>query len=158
MTHIDLSHDITVGMETYPGLPTPIVEDHLSEALIRPNPTIAAQPDRVDDVLYRLRAVIMGVRSDGLVKANEEYAAWLTGGHNKSAFIDQPLDRVLVKRPKRIAGRRGVMTCVQHTMFMALRDEHQGAVKGVNLIEEHRDVHGLRFRHADLRFPHPLGA
>ena len=56
-----------------------LVEDHLNEALIRLNPTIAAQPDRVDDVLYRLRAIIMGVRSDGLIKANEEFAAWLTG-------------------------------------------------------------------------------
>ncbi|MDC1390180.1 HsdR family type I site-specific deoxyribonuclease [Acidimicrobiales bacterium] len=56
-----------------------LVEAHLSEALIRLNPTIAAQPDRVDDVLYRLRAIVMGVRSDGLVKANEEFAAWLTG-------------------------------------------------------------------------------
>ncbi|MCG2795238.1 MAG: HsdR family type I site-specific deoxyribonuclease [Actinomycetia bacterium] len=56
-----------------------LVEEHLREALIRLNPTIAAQPDRVDDVLYRLRAIIMGVRSDGLVKANEEFAAWITG-------------------------------------------------------------------------------
>ena len=56
-----------------------LVEEHLREALIRLNPTIAAQPDRVDDVLYRLRAIIMAVRSDGLVKANEEFAAWLTG-------------------------------------------------------------------------------
>ena len=30
MTLIDLSHDITEGMETYPGLPTPRVVDHLS--------------------------------------------------------------------------------------------------------------------------------
>lgn len=56
-----------------------LVEEHLREALIRLNPTIAIQPDRVDDVLYRLRAIIMGVRSDGLVKSNEEFAAWLTG-------------------------------------------------------------------------------
>lgn len=56
-----------------------IVESWLRESLIRLNPEIAAQPDRVDDVLYRLRAIIMGVRSDGLVKANEEFAAWLTG-------------------------------------------------------------------------------
>ncbi len=56
-----------------------LVEDHLREALIRMNPEIAAQPERADDVLYRLRAIIMGVRSDGLVKANEEFAAWLTG-------------------------------------------------------------------------------
>ena len=56
-----------------------LVEDHLREALIRLNPEIAAQPDRADDVLYRLRAILMGVRSDGLVKANEEFTAWLTG-------------------------------------------------------------------------------
>ncbi len=56
-----------------------LVEDHLREALIRLNPDIAAQPDRADDVLYKLRATLMGVRTDGLVKANEEFAAWLTG-------------------------------------------------------------------------------
>jgi type I restriction enzyme R subunit len=56
-----------------------LVEDHLREALIRLNGEIAVQPDRADDVLYRLRAIIMGVRSDGLVKANEEFAAWLNG-------------------------------------------------------------------------------
>lgn len=56
-----------------------LVEDHLRDALIRLNPEIAAQPDRVDDVLYRLRAILLGVRSDGLVKANEEFTAWLIG-------------------------------------------------------------------------------
>ncbi len=56
-----------------------LVEDHLREALIRLNPDIAAQPDRADDVIYKLRAILMGVRSDGLVKANEQFAAWLTG-------------------------------------------------------------------------------
>jgi len=56
-----------------------LVEDHLHEALIRLNPEIAAEPDRADDVLYKLRAIVMGVRNDGLVKANEEFAAWLTG-------------------------------------------------------------------------------
>ena len=56
-----------------------LVEDQVREALARLNPEIAAQPDRADDVLYKLRAILMGVRSDGLVKANEEFAAWLTG-------------------------------------------------------------------------------
>ena len=56
-----------------------LVEDHLREALTRLNPEIGMQPDRADDVLYRLRAILMGVRGDGLVKANEEFAAWLTG-------------------------------------------------------------------------------
>ena len=56
-----------------------LVEPYLREALIRLNPDIAANPSRVDDVLYRLRAIVMGVRSDGLVKANEEFAAWALG-------------------------------------------------------------------------------
>jgi len=72
-----------------------LVEDHLNEALIRLNPTIAAQPDRVDDVLYRLRAIIMGVRSDGLVKANEEFAAWLTG--EKSMPFGENGEHVTIK-------------------------------------------------------------
>ena len=55
------------------------VEPYLREALIRLNPDIAANPSRVDDVLYRLRAIVMGARSDGLVKANEEFAAWALG-------------------------------------------------------------------------------
>ena len=56
-----------------------LVENYVREALIRLNPEIAEQPDRADDVLYRLRAILMGVRTDGLVKANEELAAWLCG-------------------------------------------------------------------------------
>ncbi|MGO6690721.1 type I restriction endonuclease subunit R [Rhizobium johnstonii] len=54
-----------------------LVEPYLRDALIRLNPEIAANPGRADDVLYRLRAIVMGARSDGLVKANEEFAAWL---------------------------------------------------------------------------------
>jgi type I restriction enzyme R subunit len=56
-----------------------LVEGHLREALIRLNPDIATDPDRADDVLYKLRAVLMGVRTDGLVKTNEEFTAWLVG-------------------------------------------------------------------------------
>ena len=56
-----------------------LVEDHVREALVRLNPEIAAEPDRADDVLYQLRAILVGVRTDGLVKANEEFAAWLAG-------------------------------------------------------------------------------
>ena len=56
-----------------------LVEPYLREALIRLNPEIAANPSRVDDVLYRLRAIVMGVRSDGLVKSNEEFSAWALG-------------------------------------------------------------------------------
>lgn len=69
-----------VGPHDLPRQPQEVmVESYVREALIRLNPEIAARPDRADDVLYRLRAIVMSVRSDGLVKANEEFAAWLTG-------------------------------------------------------------------------------
>ena len=55
------------------------VESYVREALIRLNPAIAAQPDRADEVLYKLRAIVLSVRSDGLIQANEEFTAWLRG-------------------------------------------------------------------------------
>jgi len=65
-----------------------LVEPWLREGLIRLNPEIAAQPDRADEVLYKLRAIVLSVRSDGLIRANEEMTAWMRGersmpfGHN----------------------------------------------------------------------------
>ena len=55
------------------------VEEYIRNALIRLNESIAAQPDRADEVLYKLRAIVLAVRSDGLIKANEEFTAWLRG-------------------------------------------------------------------------------
>jgi len=65
-----------------------MVEPWVREALIRLNPDIAAQPDRADEVIYNLRACILSVQADGLVRANENFMAWLRGektmlfGHN----------------------------------------------------------------------------
>lgn len=56
-----------------------LVESWMREALIRLNPEIAAQPDRADEVLYKLRAIVLAVRSDGLIRANEEMMAWIRG-------------------------------------------------------------------------------
>lgn len=55
------------------------IEPTLRQALIRLNPEIAAQPERADEVLYKLRAIVLAVRSDGLIRANEEFTAWLRG-------------------------------------------------------------------------------
>ncbi|MFM2058906.1 MAG: hypothetical protein RLY71_3291 [Pseudomonadota bacterium] len=56
-----------------------LVEPWLRDALIRLNPEIAAQLDRADEVLYKLRAIVLSVRSDGLIRANEEMTAWMRG-------------------------------------------------------------------------------
>lgn len=56
-----------------------LVEPWLRDALIRLNPEIAARPDLADGVLHRLRAIVLSVRSDGLIRANEEMTAWMRG-------------------------------------------------------------------------------
>ncbi|MCX6927763.1 MAG: type I restriction endonuclease, partial [Verrucomicrobia bacterium] len=56
-----------------------MVEAWLRLALIRLNPEIAAQPDRADEVIYALRAILLSVQADGLVRANENFMAWLRG-------------------------------------------------------------------------------
>jgi len=65
---------------TIPRMPHEVfIEDWIREALIRLNPEIETVPDRADEVLYKLRAIVLAVRSDGLIKANEELTAWLRG-------------------------------------------------------------------------------
>jgi type I restriction enzyme R subunit len=71
------------------------VEDWVREALMRLNPEIAAVPDRADEVLYRLRAIVLAVRSDGLLKANEELTAWLRG--DRSMPFGENNDHATVK-------------------------------------------------------------
>lgn len=56
-----------------------LVESEVREALIRLNPDIATRPDYADQVLYKLRAILLTVQSNGLASANEEFAAWLKG-------------------------------------------------------------------------------
>ena len=56
-----------------------LVEAHLRDALLRLNPEITAQPRYADDVLYRLRAILLTASTEGLVRANEEFTAWLRG-------------------------------------------------------------------------------
>lgn len=58
-----------------------LLEQQVREALILLNPEIAEEPSRADEVLHRLRAIILPARhTANPVVANEEFAAWLTGG------------------------------------------------------------------------------
>tara|TARA_R110001592_G_scaffold237306_11_gene496386 strand:+ start:56001 stop:58967 length:2967 start_codon:yes stop_codon:yes gene_type:complete len=56
-----------------------LVESDLKAALIRLNPEITSNPDLADEVIYKLRAVLIAVNQVGLVKANEEFFKWMTG-------------------------------------------------------------------------------
>ena len=56
-----------------------LLEPSVRSALLRLNPEISAEPDRADEVIYKLRGIILGVAGDGLVRANEEFMAWVRG-------------------------------------------------------------------------------
>jgi len=56
-----------------------LVEPWVREALISLNPEIAENHERADEVIYNLRACILSVQADGLVRANEHFMDWLRG-------------------------------------------------------------------------------
>jgi len=49
------------------------VDEWLKDALCSLNPDIAKQPDYADEVIYKLRGVVLEARHTGLVKANENF-------------------------------------------------------------------------------------
>ena len=61
------------------GVNEVLVESELVKALIRLNPEIEANPYLADEVIHKLRAILISVNQVGLVKANEEFFAWMTG-------------------------------------------------------------------------------
>jgi type I restriction enzyme R subunit len=56
-----------------------LVETELKAALIRLNPEIAFKPELAEEVIYKLRAILLSVHQIGLVKANEEFFKWMCG-------------------------------------------------------------------------------
>jgi len=58
-----------------------LIESDVIDALLRLNPSIAAHPERVDEILPRLRAVVLSVADEGLVRSNELMMEWLRGLH-----------------------------------------------------------------------------
>ncbi len=61
------------------GVNEVLVESELKATLIRLNPEIAAMPELADEVIYKLRAILISVNQVGLVRANEEFFKWLGG-------------------------------------------------------------------------------
>lgn len=53
------------------------VDEWLKDALCSLNPDIAKQSDYADEVIYKLRGVVLEARHTGLVKANEGFQEWL---------------------------------------------------------------------------------
>src|SRR5689334_212331 len=56
-----------------------LVEEDVIWALQRLNPLVARQPERVDEVLPKVRALVLAAYNDGLIAANERMISWLRG-------------------------------------------------------------------------------
>ncbi|MCF8054601.1 MAG: type I restriction endonuclease subunit R, partial [Deltaproteobacteria bacterium] len=56
-----------------------LIEKELKEALIRLNPAIKQNRERAEEVIHKLRPILIPVGNLGLVRANEEFAKWLRG-------------------------------------------------------------------------------
>jgi len=61
------------------GVNEVLLESALKASLIKLNPEIAAKPELADEVIYKLRAILISVNQVGLVKANEEFFKWMVG-------------------------------------------------------------------------------
>lgn len=56
-----------------------LVEPILADALMRLNPAMQGHPDRADEVIHKLRGILLMVQHVGLVRANEQFSEWLLG-------------------------------------------------------------------------------
>lgn len=66
-----------------------LIESEVIAALQRLNPTIAAHRELVEEVLPKLRAVLLAIQDDGLIAANERMMRWLRG-HETVHFVGEP--------------------------------------------------------------------
>lgn len=57
----------------------PFATAEVEAALVRLNPAIAEEPERVHEVLRRLRTLPLTALESGLAEANQDFAAWLKG-------------------------------------------------------------------------------
>lgn len=76
----------SIDVQFVPGSALPrrtdevLLEGALKAALIRLNPEIETAPDKADEVIYSLRAILIAARTNPHpVVANEEFMGWLTG-------------------------------------------------------------------------------
>ncbi len=73
------------------GFDEVLISSDVIEAITRLNPDVKGDLQRVEQVLSRLRAVLLAVANDGLVAANEEMIAWLRG-HRSIRFVGEERD------------------------------------------------------------------
>ena len=75
----DLGWTYVSGEKLDRALTDVVIEADLVEALVRLNPVIAEDLERVNEILPKLRALILSTPTEGLVESNESFTQWLRG-------------------------------------------------------------------------------
>src|SRR5690606_25174670 len=75
----DLGWTYVPGDQLNRTLTDVIIEADLVDALMRLNPVIAEKPQRVEELLPKLRALVLSTPTEGLVETNERLTRWLRG-------------------------------------------------------------------------------
>lgn len=101
---------VNLGWTHIPGRDLPraldgvLIEDHVLGALMRLNPMIAEDPGRADEVVPKIRAVLLSAVNDGLVAANERMTTWLRGSQTMrfvGTDVDVPIRLIDFEHPER---------------------------------------------------------
>ena len=74
-----------------------MVEPMVKDALIRLNPEIAEDPDRADEIIYRLRALIQSTSPQNLVSTNERFKKLVIEENSPSASLTRRRTAILTK-------------------------------------------------------------
>jgi type I restriction enzyme, R subunit len=69
-----------------------ILEADIVEALQRLNPVLAERPELLEEVMPKLRAVLLSVHDEGLIATNERMMNWLRGNETVH-FVGEPSPR-----------------------------------------------------------------
>jgi type I restriction enzyme, R subunit len=94
-----------------------LVEADVKKALIRLNPCIKAQPSRADEVIFKLRNILLTVQGTGLVTANEEFAKWLRGDKSMPFGHDGQYEAIRLLDFQDLSGNDYVATNQFHIRF-----------------------------------------
>ena len=90
------------------------------------------------------------------IAVEHHHTARLAGGRHDAAFSNKFLNGCVVERPQRIAGGAEVVAGIEIAVLLRARHQHQRAVVGIDLVEEHRDIHRPRLRHAVVAQPRAI--
>ena len=58
------------------------LENILKDSLIKLNPDISENPENAEEVIRKLKSILISVDNIGLVKSNEEFAKWIKNEHS----------------------------------------------------------------------------